>query len=296
MRMPFKRRDVLSIAVTFFLIGGFAGDRALAGGDVLMDTVKRVEDRLDARVGIAIYDEQTGKNWQYHADDRFPMTSTFKALACAGVLARVDAGEEDLDRVIMVRQSDLVTYSPVTEKRVGDPGMKLSEMCEAALSVSDNTAANAVLDSLDGPQGFTRFMRSIGDEVTRLDRRETGLNEAVPGDPRDTTTPNAIAAGLRKLVLGDVLTPASRQRLTDWLIGNKVGDALLRAGVPKDWRVADKTGGGGHGSRSIVAVMWPPHRKPVIAAIYITETDASFDARNAAIAEIGGALKAALAD
>ena len=296
MRMLFKRRHVLSIAVAFFLIGGFAGDRALAGSDVLMDTVKRVEDRLDARVGVAIYDEETGRNWQYHADDRFPMTSTFKALACGGVLARVDAGKEDLDRAIKVRQRDLVTYSPVTEKRVGAPGMKLSEMCEAALSVSDNTAANVVLDSLDGPQGFTRFMRSIGDEVTRLDRRETGLNQAVPGDPRDTTTPNAIAAGLRKLVLGDVLTPASRRRLTDWLIGNKVGDALLRAGVPKDWRVADKTGGGGHGSRSIVAVMWPPHRKPVIAAIYITETDALFGARNAAIAEIGTALKAALAD
>ena len=285
-----------SIALGLFLTGVFVFAPASAASDRLMDTVRKAENRLKARIGVAIYDEETGRDWQYNADDRFPMVSTFKALACAGILAQVDAGKEDLNRIIKVRKSDLVQYSPVTKYRLGDRGMTVADICEAAITMSDNTAANLILDSLGGPGGFTQFMRTVGDGVTRLDRRETALNEGVPGDLRDTTTPNAIAKGLRALVLGDILSARSRKQLESWLVGNKVGDALLRAGLPKDWRIADKTGAGGHGSRSVIAVIWPPKRKPVIAAIYITETEASFDTRNAAIAEIGRAIKAAVAD
>lgn len=257
----------------------------------LVDLAVETEKRLDARIGLAVYDYHSGKRWEYNANDRFPLTSTFKALACAAVLERVDAGDEDLQRVVIVRESDLVPYAPVTEKRLGGQGMTLYELCGAAMSMSDNTAANLVLRSLGGPQGVTGFARRIGDSVTRLDRWEIELNQASPGDLQDTTTPNAMAQNLRRLVFGDVLSTDSRQQLVDWLVGNKVAGSLIRAGIPGDWRIGDRTGAGGYGSRSIIAVIWPPERKPVVAAIYMTETKASFDERNAAIAGMAKALK-----
>ena len=256
--------------------------------------VAETEKRLDARIGLTVYDYQSGRRWEYNANDRFPITSTFKALACAAVLARVDAGAEDLQRVVTVRESDLVPYAPVTEKRLGGQGMTLHELCDATMSTSDNVAANLILSSLGGPEGLTGFARRIGDSVTRLDRWETGLNEARPGDLRDTTTPNAMLQNLQRLLFGDVLSTDSRRQLADWLAGNKVGGPLIRAGLPDDWRIGDRTGAGGYGSRSVIAVIWPPEQRPVLVALYITETRASLDERNAAIAAIAGALREAL--
>lgn len=263
-------------------------------GEPLASKVAEIERRLGARVGVSIVDTGTGETWSHRAEERFPLNSTFKAFACAAVLSRVDAGQEDLARRIAFSEGDLVSYSPVTERQVGGDGLSLAQLCEAATGMSDNTAANMVLDSIGGPEGFTRFMRSIGDGATRLDRRETALNEGVPGDPRDTTTPAAIAESLRAIVLADVLSEPSRQRITDWLAGNQVGGALLRAGLPEGWRIADRTGAGGFGSRSVVAVIWPPDGAPVVAAVYLTETEASMADRNKAIAEIGEALAAGL--
>jgi len=278
------------ITLSFFLLT-FSGH---AEGNDLIATVQQVEANLDARVGITVEDKETNQNWQYHADDRFPMNSTFKTLACAALLARVDSGQEQLERIVTFDESEIVTYSPITEARVGPLGMSLGELCEATMSMSDNSAANFILEAIGGPQVLTQFLRSIGDEVTRLDRWETDLNEALPGDERDTTTPNAMAMTLEQLVLGETLSLESRQKLENWLKGNEVGDDLLRAGVPDDWEIGDRTGAGGYGSRSIAAVMWPPQREPAIATIYITETEASFDDRNAAIAEIGAAIAEAV--
>ena len=159
---------------------------------------------------------------------------------------------------------------------------------------SDNTAANLILKALGGPPAVTRFARSLGDPVTQLDRWETDLNEATPGDPRDTTTPDAMAANLHALAVDGGLSQRSRGRLNAWLVANKSGDARLRAGLPKDWRIGDKTGSGDHGTTSDVAVIWPPRRKPLIVGVYMTETEASFDDRNAAVAGIGRAVATAL--
>jgi beta-lactamase class A/beta-lactamase class A CARB-5 len=158
------------------------------------------------------------------------------------------------------------------------------------MGASDNTAANLILEAIGGPAGFNQFVRATGDEVTRLDRLETALNEGVPGDARDTTTPRAVSGTLRRIALGDTLSPASRQQLVHWLVSNSVSADLFRAVVPDNWTVGDRTGAGGYGSRSIIAVLWPPGRAPVVAAVYITETGASFKDRNAAIAEIGRAV------
>ncbi|WP_396631657.1 class A beta-lactamase [Marinobacter shengliensis] len=256
----------------------------------LIKTVEKVADDLEARVGFSAYDLESGQRWEYHADQRFAMSSTFKTLACASLLHRVDTGQANLGRKVHVSESDLVSYSPITEKHAGGEAMTLSDLCEATLTTSDNTAANLVLRELGGPEAVTSFARHLGDDVTRLDRWETELNEALPGDNRDTTTPNAMVRNLQILLLGDALSEQSREQLRDWLEGNQVADGLFRAAVPEGWTVADRTGAGGFGSRSITAVIWPPERQPIIVALYLTQTEASFEGRNAAIAEIGEAI------
>lgn len=271
-----------------FLAGSFSPGFARPN-DAVLAKAAEIEGHLGGRLGLTILDMETGRRWDHRAGERFPMMSTFKAFACAGVLMRADAGEEDLERRIAVEAGDLVTYSPVTEKRAGG-SMTLAELCHATMTTSDNTAGNLVLGSLGGPVGFTAFMRSLGDEETRLDRWETALNEARPGDPRDTTTPAAAAAALQKLVLGDSLSGTARSQFQAWLAGNEIADALLRASLPQGWRIGDRTGAGENGSRGIIAVIWPPGRKPVLAAIYLTGTDTDMNARNKAIAEIGAAL------
>jgi hypothetical protein len=179
----------------------------------------------------------------HRGDERFALCSTFKLLAAAFVLARVDRNEESLTRRIAYARDYLVDYSPITEKHIGE-GLTLGDICEAAVTVSDNTAGNLLLDSFGGPAKLTAYLRSLGDRVTRLDRREPELNEVRPGDPRDTTAPVAMLEILRKTVLGTALSASSRKQLIAWLVANKTGDKRLRAGVPRGWRVGDKTGSG----------------------------------------------------
>jgi beta-lactamase class A len=211
-------------------------------------------------------------------------------LAAAAALKRVDEGAERLDRTIAYGPSDLLEYAPVANAHVAEGGMTLADLCAAAIEWSDNTAGNLVLQSIGGPSGFTQFARSLGDAVTRLDRNEPSLNEATPGDPRDTTSPRAIAADMQKILLGDVLSATAQRQLEAWLIDDKVGDKRLRAGLPSSWRVGDKTGSGDRGSTNTIAIIWPPDRAPIIAAVYYTGSSAPMDARNAIHKEIGGLI------
>lgn len=258
-----------------------------AQGEEVLSFLADIEYSLDARLGVTIDVVDSSSKWEYRSDERFPMSSTFKTIACAALLSRSDAGLENMNRKVSITEQDLVTYSPITETKLGSQTMTLAELCEATITMSDNTAGNLVLDAIGGPQALTEYVRALGDEYTQLNRRETALNEAAPGDLRDTTTPNAMANLLEQLIFGDVLSASSRDRLASWLKGNAVGDDLLRAGIPEAWEIGDKTGAGGYGSRSIAAVMWPPAQNPIIATIYITETDATFAERNEAIAKIG---------
>jgi beta-lactamase class A len=245
-----------------------------------------LERRHGGRLGVAILDTQTGRRIEHRAGERFALCSTFKAVAAALVLARVDRGEESLDRRVTFAASDLVRWSPVTEKHVGT-GMTMAEICEAAITMSDNTAGNLMLESFGGPAALTAFARSLGDPITRLDRIETALNEATPGDPRDTTTPGAMLGTMNKLLLGEALSGSSRGRLTAWLIANKTGDKRIRAALPRDWRVGDKTGTGGNGAANDVAILWPPGRSPILVAAYYAEAKATDEQRSAVLAEVG---------
>jgi beta-lactamase class A len=254
----------------------------------------KIEQESGGRLGVAALDTATGAPALHRADERFPMCSTFKLLAASAILARVDAGREHLDRRIRFETSDLAEYSPITKERIGGEGMSLAELCEAAMTVSDNTAANLLLAALDGPAGVTAYARTLGDAVTRLDRIEPDLNEAVPGDLRDTTSPAAMLSNLHALLLGNVLSTASRDQLTGWLIANKTGDARLRAGLPSDWRVGDKTGSGGRGSTNDIGIAWPPQRAPIVITVNLTETSKPDEQRNATLAAVGRAVAATL--
>jgi beta-lactamase class A len=293
--MPFRlhRRDfAVGLAASLAAIALPRGARAAE--DALTTTCTTLERRLDARLGVAIRDTATGRRWRHRGDERFPLCSTFKVLAAAALLAKVDAGHDRLDRRVVLAAADLVSYSPATKDRVGGNGITLAELCAAAITRSDNTAGNAILAAIGGPDGVTAFARRLGDHATRLDRCETELNQATPGDPRDTTTPAAMAADLEALVLGETLSAASRDQLIAWMRATTTGGAKLRAGLPPDWQVGDKTGGGGNGAMADVAAIWPPGRAPIFVAVYIADTSASFDDRNAAIAELARTLSATL--
>jgi beta-lactamase class A len=268
--------------------------RASIADQRLIDEIKRLERASGGRLGVCVLDTATGARHGHRGDERFPMCSTFKALAAAAVLAQVDAGKEQLSRRITFDASALVTYSPVTEKHVKD-GMTLAEICEAAVTLSDNTAGNLLLAALGGPAGLTAFARSLGDQFTRLDRNEPTLNEALPDDIRDTTTPNAMASTLQALVLGTkALSAPSREQLTAWLIANKTGDTRLRAGFARDWRIGDKTGAGARGTNNDVGVVWPPNKAPVVITAYLTGATASAAEQNATIASVARAVSGIL--
>ena len=254
---------------------------------------REIEVSVTGRLGVAVLDTGTGALDGHRLDERFPMCSTFKFLAAALALARVDAGQERLDRRVVVTRESLLEWAPVTSKRVGGAGMTIAELCEAAITVSDNTAANLLLASAGGPAAVTAFARRIGDGVTRLDRTEPTLNEGTPGDPRDTSTPRAMAQTLRTLLLGDALSAAGRAQLLQWMSANTTGGKRLRAGVPSDWRVADKTGTGRLGTTNDVGVLWPPHRAPLVVVSYLTECKAPADAREAALANVARAVTGA---
>ena len=249
-----------------------------------------IEAREGGRLGVFVRDTGAGATIEHRADERFPMCSTFKLLTAAAALKRVDDGAERLDRTIAYGPNDLLDYAPIAKAHVAEGGMTLADLCAAAIDWSDNTAANLVLQAIGGPAGFTQFARSLGDKVTRLDRNEPTLNEATPGDERDTTSPRAMAADMQKVLLGDALSDQSRRQLEAWLIDDKVGDKRLRAGLPPSWRIGDKTGTGDHGTANTIAILWPPERAPVIAAVYYTESSAPIDVRNAIHKEIGGLI------
>lgn len=246
-----------------------------------------LERRHGGRLGVCILDSGNGQRIGWRDGERFLMCSTFKVLAVAAVLARVDRGEEQLTRRIVFDRQALLSYAPVTRLHTGAPGMRVEELCAATLTVSDNTAVNLLLQSLGGPSKVTGFVRTLGDTVTRLDRMEPDLNVTRPGDERDTTTPDAAVATLRRILLGDALSAASRARLLGWMRGCLTGTDRLRAGLPSGWSAGDKTGSGSQGESNDVAILFPPGRAPLLVAAYYVAPNADAHQRSAVLAEAG---------
>jgi beta-lactamase class A len=239
--------------------------------------LKQLERKFDARLGVYAIDTGTGREVAYRDGERFGYHSTFKALAAGAVLREYTLS--GMNEVIKYSKDDLVHNSPITEKHV-ETGMTLRELCDAAVRYSDNTAANLLFDALGGPKGLEAELRRLGDDVTVMERIETGLSDWVPGETRDSTTPRALAKDLRAYVLGHVLRNPERAQLTKWLKTNMTGDETIRAGVPDGWVVGDKTGSGnGYGGRNDIAVVWRPDAAPLVMAIMSNrdEKDETYD-------------------
>lgn len=282
-REMLTRRDFLALTTLALPAFAYADSKHC---NAINAKLAQLERSNGGRLGVVVLDTATGERCGLRVDERFAMCSTFKFLLVGAVLQRVDHHEEKVDRTMAVPPKPLIGNSPLTEPHAGGT-MTVAELCEAALIRSDNTAANLLLETIGGPSGISKFCRSIGDNVTRLDRTETSLNEAAPGDPRDTTTPSAMADDLNKILLGDVLSPAARGQLIAWMQANQTGLDKLRAGLPKGWRAADKTGSNGETTTNDIAVIWPTGRKPIIVTAYITECAGPDSKRAAMLKRVG---------
>lgn len=254
---------------------------------LLNERFAAIEQGIACRLGVAALDTGTGRRLEYRASELFAMCSTFKFLLAACILKRADAGKEDLGRSISYGINDLLEYAPVTRTHVQEGAMTVGDLCAAAISVSDNTAANLLLAQIGGPGGLTAFIRSLGDQVTRLDRIEPNLNDAIPGDARDTTSPGAMVDSMQKLLTGEGLSAKSRAQLASWMEKSSTGGNRLRAGVPADWRAGDKTGTGENGAIGDIGIFWPPNKAPILIATYVMEGTATREVREQAIASVG---------
>lgn len=286
-RRAFLMAGGLAVATT----GAWAAQRKIPAASPLAATIEGLERRSGGRLGVAVRDTATGWRFANRGGERFPMCSTFKFALAAAVLKQVELGRERLDRTLAIKPSDMVGNSPFVARRIGGAAT-VAELCEATTIFSDNAAANLLLPIIGGPAGLTRQFRAWGDAVTRLDRIEPMMSESTPGDPRDTTSPDAMLGLMERLTLGTLLAPAGRARLTAWLVDNRTGGARLRAGLPKGWRVGDKTGSGDHGTTNDVAILWPPRRKPLLISAYLTGSKLDGDGRNAILAEVARAVAA----
>jgi beta-lactamase class A len=261
--------------------------------DISADEFEELESTYDVRLGVYAVDTGTEQEIEYRADERFGHASTFKALLCGIVLQQNSI--DDLGHVITYTRDDLVSWSPITESNI-DTGMSIGELCEAAVSYSDNTATNLLLNEIGGPSGLQEALRENGDDVISTDRYETEMSEAAPGDTRDTSTPRSIGTSLRTFVLDDALPEEKRAMLTDWLVENTTGANLIRAGVPDDWVVGDKTGNGGYGTRNDIAVAWPPDGDPVVIAVLSSRDQEGADHDDQLIADTAGVVVDSLAE
>jgi beta-lactamase class A len=253
-----------------------------------------LESASGGRLGVVGFHTGSGARIQHRPHERFPLCSTFKLMLAAAVLERSTKDSGLLSRNISYSKTDLVAYSPITEKQVAT-GMTVAAMCAATVQYSDNAAANLLLKVLGGPPAVTAFARGIGDQTFRLDRTEPELNTSIPGDPRDTSTPAAMAESVQRLALGDALGTVQRDQLQTWLLGNTTSTERFLTGVPAGWKVGDKTGSGSYGSTNDVGVLWPPAGAPIVLSVYLTFPQKDAKGRNDVIASATRIAVAALA-
>jgi beta-lactamase class A len=253
--------------------------------------MREIEARIGGRVGVAAWNTASDAWLVHRPQERFAMCSMFKWLLAAQMLQMNEHAPGFLGQQVRFTEADLADlgHAPVTRAHVAQGSMSVRDLAEAALVQSDNGAANLLLAGAMGPEGFTRFLRANGDAVTRLDRIEPALNENLPGDERDTTTPDAMARIMQRVVMtSEVLNASSRETLTNWLIACQTGLSRLRGGLPAEWRAGDKTGtsDSDHNATTDVAIAWPPRRAPIVIAAFLSDSNVALSERNAAHAEI----------
>lgn len=270
LKARFRQTVIIAAALSFFAGSAPLLARTQTNATEVQQKLAALEKQSGGRLGVALINTADDSQLLYRGDERFAMCSTSKTIVAAAVLKQSETQSDILQKKMAIEKADLTNWNPVTEKYVNKE-MTLAELSAAALQYSDNTAMNKLVEHLGGPGKVTAFARSIGDTTFRLDRKEPELNTAIPGDERDTTTPLAMANSLRNLALGDALAVPQRTQLVDWLKGNTTGGQSIRAGLPKNWVVGDKTGGGDYGTTNDIAVIWPEGRAPLILVTYFTQ-------------------------
>jgi beta-lactamase class A len=284
LRSSLARREFLAGACTLALLPDLAlGEPGVAA----QSTIASLEREVGGRIGVAVLDTGTGRRLAYRADERFAMCSTFKLMLAAAILARSDARSLHREQPLHYSREQLLPNSPVTTAHAADGVLSIEMLTQAAVEVSDNTAANCLLGLIGGPHGYTQFLRGLNDTVTHLDRTETALNSNLPGDPRDTTTPAAMLADMHEVLLGSVLSPGSRTQLLSWMKNCRTGGARLRAHLPAGWEAGDKTGTGERGAVNDLAIFWPPGRPAILIACYLSQSARPVDDLSAVQARIG---------
>jgi beta-lactamase class A len=293
----FSRRLLIAASVGAALAragSAHAKDGKLGTTDAL-DNLAALEAQRGGRLGVSVLDTGTQQRLDYRANERFAMCSTHKVLTVAAILQQVDRGEMSLDRKVTFGHGDLLAYAPVAKQHVDAGVMTVEALAAATTAWSDNTADNLLLALMGGPAGWTRYARSLGDSVSRLDRIEPGLNSAIAGDPRDTTSPAAMVGDLGAVLLGKALSEASRARLESWMFDSPITGTLLRAGLPEGWRVADKSGAGENGTRNDIGMITRPGAAPLLAAVYYTQAPGDMAAHDRVIADAGRIIAGAFA-
>jgi beta-lactamase class A len=252
-----------------------------------LNDLAALESKRGGRLGVSVLDTGIHRRLNYRADERFAMCSTHKLLTVAAILQQVDRGELSLDRKVSFTRADLLSYAPITKQHADAGVMTVDALAAATTAWSDNTAANLLLALVGGSAGWTRYARSLGDDVSRLDRIEPALNSAIPGDPRDTTSPAAMVRDLDVVLLGKALSDASRTRLESWMFDSTITNTLLRAGLPEGWRVADKSGAGENGTRGDIGMITRPGSAPLLAAVYYTQAPGDMANHDRVLADVG---------
>lgn len=273
---------VMIIGLAFFSII-HSGDAQQSTPALISNELTQLETTVNGRLGVYAINTSNNQTIQFHAKQRFPMCSTYKLMGVAAILKKSMSHPHFLQKIIHYRKFHLVDWSPITKQHVNN-GMMILNLCKAAITISDNTAINLLMKQLGGLSGVNDFAHSIGDKMFRIDRWEPQLNSAIPGDLRDTTTPEAMGQSLRKIVLGSVLAPHQRQLLQTWLKNNKTGASRIRAGVPADWVVGDKTGSGQYGATNDIGIIWPKKGAPIVLVVYFVGKTANAKSRNNIIA------------
>ena len=272
-----SRRLFLGTAVALAATSGHGQSQTHPELERLRETLGR-----GGRLGVVGLDTGSGRSVTFDPDSRYAMCSTFKLPLAAFVLRLADQHKLSLSEPLPLSPGRPLDNSPVVEANLGRGSLSMDALVAAIVQRSDNSAANLLMRRTGGPAALTRFIRACGDPATRVDRYEMALNSNIPGDPRDTTTPAAMAGLAGALLTGDILTPSSRQKLVQWLLTSVPQPDRLSAGFPRGWRVGHKPGTGRGGAVNDVAIAWPPGRPPIIVACFISGGNAGREVRTAA--------------
>lgn len=251
-----------------------------------IQTMQAIEKESGGIIGVAVYDYETKRTFEYNGNGRFAMCSTFKMMLSANVLKLSETRRLDLNKKVKIKKSDMIHHSPITEKHINGE-MTIAELCHATVTTSDNAAANLLIDEIGGTSGFNMFARSIGDNFTRLDNKEPEMNRFDINSPSDTTTPMAMMKNIKALCVGNALKPNSKKQLNAWLLANTTGDESLKKYIPKNWKMGDKTGSDGKGTVNDIGIIHRPNRPPICVAAYVRDSKYPFPENKKSLSEIG---------